>query len=323
MKRVLEPIRHRDAYTVAIEREIRRYLEEAIFTPLADVLAEHGVSDRLNAQTSVLERALQAGVIWYADGVFSGRFSAAVSRQLRDLGAKFDRKQGVFKLPAHQMPIELKSIVTQSLMKSQAAHAAVIATLNAIEQNIPIAPTGIGPTPAVKKIVTDLDEQFNVTITTVVEIPMVIPPGMRERLTTTLTDNVELSIKNWATETVSKLRRDVEKNAAAGYRADRLTDLIQAKYGMGKRKAAFLAENETSLLVSKYREERYKAAGSRRYKWSTSKDEVVRDEHRALDGTIHEWDSPPITNRARGDRNHPGEDFRCRCLALPIVEIPE
>ena len=41
--------------------------------------------------------------------------------------------------------------------------------------------------------------------------------------------------------------------------------------------------------------------------------------HKDLDGKIFEFANPPITNE-KGDRNNPGEDWQCRCEAIPIVE---
>ncbi len=46
------------------------------------------------------------------------------------------------------------------------------------------------------------------------------------------------------------------------------------------------------------------------YVWRTRSDGKVRDSHRANDGKIFSWDSPPATG-------HPGEDFGCRCVAEP------
>ncbi len=54
------------------------------------------------------------------------------------------------------------------------------------------------------------------------------------------------------------------------------------------------------------------------YRWSTSKDERVRHDHKALDTKIFSFASPPVTNLKTGARNNPGCDFGCRCIAIPI-----
>lgn len=49
------------------------------------------------------------------------------------------------------------------------------------------------------------------------------------------------------------------------------------------------------------------------YVWRTRRDERVRPSHRRNDGRIFSWASPP-------DTGHPGEDYNCRCEAIPYVE---
>lgn len=46
------------------------------------------------------------------------------------------------------------------------------------------------------------------------------------------------------------------------------------------------------------------------YIWHTVGDSHVRSTHKALEGTIHSWDTSPT----------PGEDFGCRCWAEPVLE---
>jgi len=64
---------------------------------------------------------------------------------------------------------------------------------------------------------------------------------------------------------------------------------------------------------------RQTAAGVSRYEWSSSADERVRPRHRELDGQTFSWDDPPVTNDD-GDTNHPGEDYQCRCIAVPVLD---
>ena len=72
-------------------------------------------------------------------------------------------------------------------------------------------------------------------------------------------------------------------------------------------------------MVSKYRQIRYEDVGIRRYMWSTSGDVRVRHDHKELNGKIFYFDNPPITDKATGARNNPGEDFGCRCVAIPVM----
>jgi hypothetical protein len=49
------------------------------------------------------------------------------------------------------------------------------------------------------------------------------------------------------------------------------------------------------------------------YVWHTRGDGKVRASHAENDGKIFSWSHPPITG-------HPGEDYGCRCEALPLPE---
>jgi SPP1 gp7 family putative phage head morphogenesis protein len=59
-----------------------------------------------------------------------------------------------------------------------------------------------------------------------------------------------------------------------------------------------------------------RALGRVFYTWRTRRDGRVRSSHRALEGTQQRWDDPPVIS-LDGRRGHPGEDFNCRCIALP------
>lgn len=54
-------------------------------------------------------------------------------------------------------------------------------------------------------------------------------------------------------------------------------------------------------------------ADTERYVWRTQRDERVRPSHRVNDGRILSRSNPP-------DTGHPGEDYNCRCEAIPYVE---
>lgn len=279
---------------------------------------------RENAKGDELARALETGRLWYADGVFAGTFTARIASELRRLGATFDAGQRVFRLPVERLPADIKTAAVASLDRSKAAHQQLQRFLDDAQQNFAGAATGIDVDIAVKRITDDLQAQFLGTVKGIdwISVAADVPPGMRAELTKQLTTNLDLDVKNFLATEIPELRRAVEENAFAGYRADRLANVIQARYGVTKRKAAFLADQETGLLVSKYREQQAKSIGATAYKWSTSHDERVRPDHRALNGRIFFFDDPPITNTRTGARNNPGEDFRCRCVAMPVISIP-
>lgn len=101
-----------------------------------------------------------------------------------------------------------------------------------------------------------------------------------------------------------------------------LTDIqrdIQAQYGIDKRHAAFIARDQTAKLNAAITERQQKDAGVRRYKWSTSGDERVRSDHKKLDGRVFSYDDPPVVDSRTGRRCNPGQDYNCRCVAIPVL----
>lgn len=322
----LSPIVHRAAYTRAVEVELNAYFDEVLIAPLQNILTEHRLeSTRENGPMDTVTAALKQGRLWYAAGVFFGKLNATISSALRAIGATMN-KDGNFALAADKLPHWIRGAVEQALDRARKLHAQITETLATIAANVAIATkTGLETAKAIPAIIKNLDEQFTDTVLAidVVEVTAELTPAVAQALRADFTDNLNLSIKNFLDEEIPRLREIVQKNAFAGYRADTLAQIIETRFGVTKRKAAFLADQETSLLTSKFREQRYKAIGIRDYVWSTSHDERVREDHRHLDGKRFSFDSPPITNRTTGARNNPGEDFRCRCVPIPVIEAPE
>ena len=325
MKKVLQPILHRDSYNEPIESELLGWLKEVLFDPLFDILRHAGLDVRANSGTvNALRAAIESGRVWYAQGAFTGQFNAAISKEIRSLGGIM-QGDGSFAVPLANMPLQLRTLVAQSKARSEQLHQKVINTLSAMEQNLAAAPTGLTFTKAVDKIVADLQKQFLATVAVVMDdlsVPAQLTPGIAEGMRTGLTESSDFAIKNFALEAIPELRAKVQQNLFAGGRADRLEALLQSEYGVGQRKARFIAENEASLAVSKFREERYKALGCQEYVWRTSHDAKVRHDHRLLDGRTFRFDAPPVVDQATGRRRNPGEDYECRCVAEPILIYP-
>lgn len=91
-----------------------------------------------------------------------------------------------------------------------------------------------------------------------------------------------------------------------------LTQKLLEKGDVWASRAELIARDQTLKLNSAVTKDRHQSAGISQYTWSTSLDDRVRPEHAELEGTVQSWDVPP-------DPGHPGEDFQCRCVAIPIV----
>lgn len=323
---VLAPIVLTDTLHRGVETEIVEYFREVIFGPLLDLLQteEIQIQIKTNAKINAVERGLREKQIWFADGVFSGKFNAAISRELRAMGATKDARTGTFRLPPAKLPIDLRQAVAIAQQESKKVCQAVLETLKQMQANAGKSDTGIQFTQPVNQIIDNLDRQWDKTTRgKSVAVSPDFSHGTREIVTEEYRHSVNKSIKDFTEARIPSLRKRVEDVIFAGARTDKLAKIIEAEFGVSKRKAAWLAEQETSILVSKYREARYKSAGSRRYVWSTSHDVRVRHDHDELNGKIFDWDQPPITNHQTGARNHPGEDYGCRCVARALLPMQE
>lgn len=323
----LAPIIHRDEDNRPLEREIVAFFAEVIFEPLLDTIRSFGIKPRASDQGRTNEKgdavrdALIAGRVWYAEGIFFGQFNASISRELRKAGARWSDSRKGYVLALAELPLVLRNAVIQSAALNKELNSALLSQLAEMEKNITRAPLGVDYPQVTGKLVENLNKQFEKSVEKYEMIPKgeLLNTRMRQGLTETLTENLSLSIKNFASERIPVLRKIVEQHAFMGGRADKLAKQIEAQFGISKRKAAFLADQETGLLIAQYRQQRYTAVGVRQYVWMTSHDERVRADHRILDGRIFSFHDPPITDRATGRRNNPGQDFRCRCVARAVL----
>jgi len=112
----------------------------------------------------------------------------------------------------------------------------------------------------------------------------------------------------------------LEPAQRTGVRHEDLIKEIQDIVGTGKSRATLIARDQTVKHNAATQQAQAKAAGITRYRWRITRDEATRPMHRALDGKEFSYDQPPVTNK-NGDRNHPGEDYQCRCQAEPVIDL--
>lgn len=110
-----------------------------------------------------------------------------------------------------------------------------------------------------------------------------------------------------------QVREVIEDPEAIGLRVEELRDRIFERGNVSESRAELIARDQTLKLNGQITATRQMRAGVESYVWSTSGDERVRDEHAALEGQTFSWLAPPAVG-------HPGQDFQCRCVAIPVVE---
>lgn len=132
-----------------------------------------------------------------------------------------------------------------------------------------------------------------------------------------VSENVDL-IQSIPQNTLGRMKEIVYEGYAAGKTSTEMTKAIQHVYGIGKRKARFIALDQSAKLHASITKAQQEDAGVEEYMWSDSGDERVRRSHRELNGKIFRWDDPPTNSDGR--TCHPGQDYGCRCVAVAVFD---
>ena len=147
-----------------------------------------------------------------------------------------------------------------------------------------------------------------------------------------LGDFYKRALKEWTETNVNLIKSiphnslgDMEDIVLNGFKGGKtvksIMQDIQHTYGVGRSKARFLARDQMAKLNADISQMQQMDAGVEEYIWSSSGDGRVRDRHKELDGKKFKWSEPPIVDKKTGRRAHPGQDYQCRCVALPVFDI--
>lgn len=321
----IPPLRLREKYFAAIEKEINRIFQTRLYKPLLDVLeisettATRRSNELRNASESALISAIKDGFVWYRDGHFYGEFNSEIVRDLRSLGARFNYKSKTWSLAVEILPAEIRTAQAYATDRFDRLRRAMFAALDEIDVGIDRLQEDSRLRALYGQSLDAMNDDFQRTIKNITITPK-LTEAQRKIIADEYGTNLEKYIQGWAQENIIKLREKVQANAMQGRRPETLIKTLIENYGVSKNKAQFLARQETSLMLSKFRESRYKDAGSTRYRWSGVNDGRERPDHIELNGKVFSWDSPPVTDKRTGARNHPGEDYNCRCVAIALVD---
>lgn len=313
----LQALPLKDSYWRTVEAEIQRIFYEAIYKPLFALFDEFP-QEMKNSNDDPLSEALKRGTVWFEDGLFKGSFNAAITRQLKKIGAHYNRVSKTWGIESATLPSQYRIAIADAQVKFTNKREQIYSVLGNINDDA-IAKVSQIPDTYLKTI-DSMNADFMKTIRGSIGVAPQLTEAQRGIIASEWGYNLNLYIKGWASENIPKLRQQIQENTFSGKRSSALLEVIKKNYGVSQRKARFLARQETSLLMSKFRETRYKDVGVSRYRWSTSHDERVRKDHKELNGKIFTWDNPPVSNRETGKRSNPGEDFGCRCVAIPLLD---
>lgn len=324
--RFLKPVRERPEYFEAIEKEIKRFFKREFYMPLMQELGAK--SGTLQNSMDDLWQAIASGQIHYVNGRFEGTFNSTISKELKKLGAVWDRSRKAWTIPRSLLPADIGGAIQASYDRFKKMAERVNRKLEAVT---PDELTGQLRLEALfDSTLYRVNKDLEATLQGITVGPQLSAEG-RKRIAAEYAENLALHIRGFMQKEILELRGAIVEQAFTGYRYEALVDTIRKSYAVSQRKAKFLARQETSLLMTKFKQVRYQEAGVNQYRWSCVKmphDKTpdqhtlgnVRYYHGLLDGKIFSWDNPPTVD-AKGSKKNPGQDYNCRCAAIPLVRF--
>lgn len=325
----LKPIKETRAEYEKIEARIKKAFLKIIYLPLLKELSLP--KNKIRNAIEDLINSISEGRITYSRGGFRGKFDAKITKELKALGASWDRKTASFTLPLKKIPYEVKIAI-------QSADSLFRERLENIDRRLAeITPKQLAEHIKVSDIfdgtLWKVEKDFQKSVENITVAPA-LTDHQAKKIADEWQDNMDYWIENFTEQQITDLRQTIKENFFAGNRYEGLIKGIQRSYNVTENKAKFLARQETALLMAKHKKVRYLEAGVKEYKWAcvkmphdkTPKQHTagnVRYSHGLLEGKIFRFDEPPVTT-APGEparRNNPGEDYNCRCFAIPIVKF--
>jgi uncharacterized protein with gpF-like domain len=135
--------------------------------------------------------------------------------------------------------------------------------------------------------------------------------------------------EKFATEIEGVVYRSIASSNPEELGADKIMDFLKDREGMTKRRAQFIAEDQTSKLYTALNKSRMEQNGVSKFKWKHSSASLhPRQTHidRQYQDVgygpgIFRLDSPELWEGPEQDQGLPGEAIHCRCRMIPIVDL--
>jgi SPP1 gp7 family putative phage head morphogenesis protein len=135
-------------------------------------------------------------------------------------------------------------------------------------------------------------------------------PWLQDQLNIWIGTNVGL-IKSLEDQALQQVKYQVQSGFTKGLTSGDIAKNIKERVDVADSRANLIGRDQVSKLNGQLTMERQQEIGVTSYIWSTSHDERVRETHAEQDGETFQWNDPPA------ETGNPGEDYQCRCIALP------
>lgn len=141
-------------------------------------------------------------------------------------------------------------------------------------------------------------------------------PAVRDVVQATVNQNIPL-IKSIAAEHLQEVSGLVMRSVAAGRDIGYLTKELEARYGITKRRAAFIARSQNNMATSLVEKTRQQELGIVEAQWMHSHGGAhPRPSHVAADGKRYKVSEGMLLD---GKQTWPGVELNCRCVCRAVL----
>ena len=113
--------------------------------------------------------------------------------------------------------------------------------------------------------------------------------------------------------------RNAFLNSVNDFDREKMYKLAREYKAISLRRARMIARDQTQKAVSDFTQVRSQQLGFTHYRWVTSRDERVSQEHKHLEGRIYAYDNPTAIIDKHKNIGHPSQRVNCRCHAVSVI----
>lgn len=127
-----------------------------------------------------------------------------------------------------------------------------------------------------------------------------------------------LRIQSIPQDMADRASKLAQRFLTSGERSRIIAQEIARTGEVAESKAIMLARTGVATAATTLVQARAENIGSTAYVWETSRDGSVRPSHRAMQGQVVHWRSPPTLD---GYTAHAGQFANCRCWPRPVIDL--
>ena len=301
-----------------IEEKIIKFFDDFLFNYIHEVMYDNKVYN----SKSIVSALLMGKLKYDNKGLFysTGKISNNLAKEIEKIGGKWSKSAKGYRVSGKKLPADILQAIARVNIHNQEKLSKIRAYLDSLSDVSEYVTNNLSFDIEVTRIGKNLDTQLKHSLSSINVIPAEMTDLQRKEISKNYTNNLNYYIQKWTGSEVIRMRENLEPFILGGYRSEALEDMLMKEESISKKKAKFLARQETKLLVAEYRKNRLKEYGVDKYRWSTVLDGRERKLHKELNGKIFSWSNPPIIDEHTGERGNPGEAYNCRCRAIPVID---